>query len=116
MKQPGGKLSQAEAEERAASTHASLFPSSDWKIKSEHTRPFSLGWIVIVGPAEAVGYGLGPYFVTDTGEVFATGSAHPAERYAEDLAVMTNATKNPLRHLRYLVRRLLDGRTPTRVR
>jgi hypothetical protein len=111
------QLSHAEAEQLVARVHATLHPgASDWNVKPEKTRPFSLGWIVTVGPADGLGFGLGPYFVTHAGELFASGSAHSAEEYAADVAVMTRATWNPLRYLRYLARRLFDGRTPTRVR
>ncbi|MDB5216517.1 MAG: hypothetical protein JWO86_4444 [Myxococcaceae bacterium] len=117
MTRPARALSRAEAEQLVASIHATLdVGASDWSVKPEHTRPFSLGWIVTVGPADGSGFGLGPYFVTHGGDVFASGSAHPSEKYAEDVAVMMRAAWNPLRYVRYLARRLFDGRLPWRVR
>jgi hypothetical protein len=112
------KLSQAEAEDLVASIDAQQGGNrtGEWKVRPADTAAFSLGWIVVVAPAEGRGYGLGPYFVTHQGDVFATGSGHPAEAYAEDVVAMQRATWNPLRYLRYAARRALDGRTPRRVR
>ena len=112
------KLSQTEAEELVARVDAQqpANRTGEWKVRPADTAAFSLGWIVVVAPAEGRGYGMGPYFVTHEGDVFATGSAHPAEAYAEDIVVMKRATWNPLRYLRYAARRALDGRTARRVR
>lgn len=116
MPPSASRLSQEDAEQVVARAHANLLPEvGNWNVKPELTKRFAFGWMVVVGPADGIGCGLGPYFVTDTGDVFASGSAYPPEQYAEDMAVMTRPTRNPLRYLRYLARRVFDGRTPRRV-
>ena len=65
--------------------------------------------------ASGGGYGLGPFFVTDDGVVYAAGSGRPPESYVSDVEVSAGATKNPLRILRHAVRRLL-GDAPLRLR
>ncbi len=107
------KLSSGDAEERVARVHVQLSPND--AVAGWRSEPFSLGWVVYrVDPDRRRGWG--PYFVTHAGDVFFTGSAHPTEAYVKDLEVMMLATWNPLRYLRYLARRIFDGRTPSRVR
>lgn len=104
--------SSSDAEERIACVHDLLCPNDRHTVVSWRSEPFSLGWIVFPVFSERT-RGWGPYFITYAGDVFHTGSAHPAEAYVEDVLVMTRATWNPLRYLRYFARRISGG-TPTR--
>jgi len=74
------------------------------------TLEHDVGWAFFHG----AGYGSGPIIVTRRGVVYISGSAFPPEELLEDVRVMSGATASPLRVLRYLWRRLTDGRIPKR--
>ncbi|MEJ7729447.1 MAG: hypothetical protein WKG00_09535 [Polyangiaceae bacterium] len=80
------------------------------EIAPDMTLERDVGWAFFHG----AGYGWGPIIVTRRGVVYVSGSAFPPETLLEDVRVMSGATANPLRVLRYLWRRLTDGRTPKR--